>query len=37
MSFTSFFDHLGMSAFFVLVLVLAALGAFKLVREFFPW
>lgn len=37
MSYTIFFEHVGLGAFFVIVLVVAALGAYKLVKEWFPW
>lgn len=37
MTWTSLFDHFGLTAFFTIVLVVAALGAYKLVKEWFPW
>lgn len=37
MTWTAFFSHIGMAPFFAIVLVVAALGAYKLVKEWFPW
>lgn len=37
MTWTSLFEPFGLTAFFAIVFVVAALGAYKLVMEWFPW
>lgn len=37
MQLESVFQNFGLAALFVLLLAVAALGAYKMIREWFPW
>lgn len=37
MDISLIFDNFGLAALFVLLLAVAALGAYKMVKEWFPW